>query len=650
MTMWKKVGGLALVLYVFFHPGTSLAQEADCTPDHGYVNPMSRTPTVADVGSSSGLEFDYRRKLSKEVVRIPMRDGVHLYTEIYRPLDHEEPLPFILMRTPYAPLFFTPEDGYGTWLAGYPDLTREGYIFVFQDVRGTNLSEGEYVTLGPMRDETDPSATDESTDAYDTIDWLVNNVENHNGRVGTLGISYGGYLTTRALVNPHPALKATSPQATCADMFIGDDWHHNGAFRLEYAFDWIMFMETDGGFFGAGTGRYDNYEGFLELGPLSNINKKILHGEAPSWNAFTDHPNLDDYWRKEMCGVLPYIQPVTVPTLNVTGWFDAEDFYGPLQVYTKYEATDDRNLNYLVVGPWPHGGWAGPRSGRGLGPIDFGSNTSQTFRDEIQGPWFAYWLKGRGELELPEARVFRTGKNFWESYDRWPPTEGIERRNIYLRADGRLSFDAPTERDCNESDDYVSDPDNPVPYRPRPIQGHAGFSEWQTQDQRLADGRPDVLSYVSDPLEDDLTITGDPMANIFAATTGSDADWVVKLIDVYPDDYPPEPYMGGFQFMVAGEIFRGRYRKSYETPEAIEPGKITPYSFSLRDRNHTFRRGHRIMVQIHSTWFPIYDRNPQTYVDSIYEAVEADFERATQSICRDGEHPSHISLPVNVAR
>ena len=638
----------ALVALSLAGPFAACAEEVPEESGSDFVNPMNKTfQSTADLwyalGRDGSQEPDFSEQFSKEVLRIRMRDGVLLQTEIYRPHDQAEPLPVILLRTPYG-LGHT-DNGYTSWLRMYPELIADGYIFVVQGTRGRNGSEGEHITLGPMRDKSVPGSTDESTDTYDTIEWLVQNLSNFNKRVGTLGISYGGFLTTRALVDPHPALKATSPQATCADMFIGDDWHHNGAFRLWYAFGWISSMESDGGARNM-PGYYDAYEAFLALGPLSNVNKLMFHGRAKSWNAFSEHPNLDDYWKYDMCGVLPHIQPVTVPTLNVTGWFDAEDFYGPIEVYKKYESTDERDLNYLVLGPWHHGGWSFDKTGRGLGALDFGSNTAEYFRNEIQGPWFAYWLKDKGDMNLPEARVFRTGQNYWEDFEEWPPTKGIERKNIYFHPRGHLSFDPPSETATDARDEYLSDPLNPVPFRHRPIR-YEGWAEWQLEDQRLADGRPDVLSYVTDPLQDDLTITGDAVANIYAATTGTDADWVVKLIDVYPEEYEPEPYMAGFKFMVAGEVFRGRYRNSFEVPEPMIANEVTPFSFSLRDRNHTFRKGHRIMVQIQSSWFPVIDRNPQKYVDNIYEATDEDFIKAIHSIHRTAEFPSHISLPVN---
>jgi putative CocE/NonD family hydrolase len=596
---------------------------------------------------------DFTPLLDKQVAEIRMRDGVTLHTEIYTPKNLAGALPIIYERTPYG---LSPDShGYSAHLRMYPELIADGYIFALQDSRGRGASGGQFVTGGPMRDKSLRRATDPSTDAFDTIDWLIKHVRGNNGRVGTLGISYGGFLVTRALVDPHPALKAASPQATCVDMFIGDDWHHNGAFRLSYSFDWIAAMEAERQPSTAASleslTRYDSYEQFLALGPLSNVNKLFFHGSAPSWNAFAEHPNLDDFWTKEMCGVLPYAQTVSVPTLMVAGYFDAEDFYGPLELYKKYETQDPKHLVRLIMGPWYHGGWSRSPDGRLLGRIDFGQDTSRWYRDQVQARWFAHWLKGKASPDLPPVLAFRTGENRWERYDAWPPPQMIEDRQLYLRANGTLSFEAPAENGVGDHgvgdhDDYVSDPAKPVPYHPRPITGDE-WAEWQVADQRFVDGRPDVLSYASEPLKQDITISGDPVAHLFAATTGSDSDWVVKLIDVYPEDYAPDPSMRGFQFMVAGEVFRARYRHGFDKPEPLVPGEVTAYGIALRDRNHTFKAGHRIMVQVQSTWFPVIDRNPQHYVPSIYEAVQSDFQPATQSVYRSARFPSHVTLPVN---
>jgi len=586
---------------------------------------------------------DFTPVLNKTAARIKMRDGAELYTEIYTPRDQKEPLPIILVRSPYG---LRPDKyGYAAWLREYPHLIRDGYIFVFQDTRGRGASTGKYVSLGPrIRHNTSRKATDESSDTYDTIDWMIAHIPKNNGRVGTLGISYGGFLTTRALVDPHPALKAASPQATCADMFVGDDFHHNGAFRLDYAFSWIGSMER-GLDRSASFGSYDHYTQFLELGPLSNINKKIFHGQAPSWNAFDLHPNDDDFWKEDMCGVLPYIQsPVKVPTLTVAGWFDAEDHYGAFETYKQYEKGDTQGINNLVVGPWYHGGWAMSPKGDALGAIRFDSNTSQYYREQIEAPFFAHWLKGVPKVELPEVLSFRTGSNRWQQYDAWPPKQGVQQGKLYLQAAGGLAF-APPREPAGDHDQYVSDPDKPVPFVPRPITRN-GWPQWQMYDQRFVDGRPDVLVYQTDVLQKDMTVTGEPVVHLFAATTGSDSDWVVKLIDVYPETMQPEN-LGGYEFMLAEEVFRARYRNSFSVPEAVTPGHVTPYVFSLRCRDHTFKAGHRIMVQIQSSWFPLIDRNPQTYIPNIYEATRSDFQVATQSVYRSGETASYVSLPVN---
>jgi len=606
------------------------------------------TNALANASASAATaptDADFTLLFDKQVARIPMRDGVELNTEIYTPKKRTGPLPIIYERTPYG---LNPDaHGYTAHLRMYPELIKEGYIFAIQDSRGRGASGGNFDAGGAMRDRAVAKSTDYSTDAYDSIDWLVKQIGGNNGRVGTLGISYGGFLATRALIDPHPALKAVSPQATCADMFIGDDWHHNGAFRLSYAFDWIAAMEAErqpsNAVVLASLGGYDSYEDFLKLGPLSNVNKNIFHGDAPSWNGFGQHPNLDDYWRNDICGVLPYIQPVTVPTLMVAGYFDAEDLYGPLAVYQKLIQHDPKQLVHLVIGPWYHGSWSRATSGQSIGDIDFGQNASQWFRDNVQARWFAYWLKDKGRLDLPKVAAFRTGTNKWERYDAWPPQSAIQERKLYLHANATLSFNAPGDADAH--DDYISDPAKPVPYFPRPIT-NKDWPTWQMADQRFVDGRPDVLSYESEPLKEDITVTGDPVAHLFAATTRSDSDWVVKLIDVYPEDSQPER-LRGFQFMLAGEVFRARYRNSFEKPEALVPGAVAAYQIRLRDRDHTFKAGHRIMVQIQSTWFPVIDRNPQRYVPSIYEAVQTDFQTATQSIYRSAQYPSYVSLPIN---
>ena len=480
-------------------------------------------------------------------VMVPMRDGVKLHTEIYIPKDQAGPLPIMLERTPY---YANPgERELSPRLRWYTEFFDEGYIFVLQDLRGRFRSEGEHITLRPN----DPDGIDESTDFYDTIEWLVNNVPDNNGRVGTWGISYGGFLSTRAMVDPHPALKAVSPQATCADMFIGDDFHHNGAFRLSYSFVAAAAFEAPKPY-SAYWDRWDTYDWFLELGPLSNVNDRLLHGVSQTWNAFVEHPNMDSFWETEICGVFPFMQGVTVPAMHVAGWYDAEDFYGPLKVYAQLERDDRNNENFLVVGPWTHGGWTFGQVGDKILDIDLGGATAQYFRERYHAPWFAYWLKDKGPLDFPEVSAFQTGSNEWQSYDSWPPGDGIERRNLYLHDDGGLSFEAPTTDRNDAFDAYVSDPSKPVPFRPRPIRYPTGWPTWQAEDQRFVHGRPDVLSWESAPLEEDISITGDAIAHLFASTTGTSADWVVKLIDVYPDDHPDEA-LRGYQYPVAAEVF-----------------------------------------------------------------------------------------------
>jgi len=579
-------------------------------------------------------------------VMIPMRDGVHLHTEIYVPKNAAQPLPFIFERTPYG--VADDEKGIATKFKNYGELVSEGYIFVFQDIRGRYKSEGQFVMLRRPRDPHDPQAIDEGTDTYDTIDWLLKNVSNHNGRVGVLGISYGGWLTAMAMIEPHPALKAVSEQASPADMYLGDDFHHNGAFRLSYGFEYAAMMETGKTSFHFQFDRYDTFAWYRALGPLGNVNEQFLRGRVPSWNDFVDHPNYDEFWQKQ--AVPPYLKRVTVPSLNVAGWWDQEDFYGPQKIYETLEKQDSRHWNYFVAGPWNHGGWAAG-AGSALGRIQFGSETSKYFRERIQAAWFAYWLKDKGQLPFTEAMTFQTGTNQWQTYDEWPPRRDIQPRRLFFQAGGRLSFDAPTDATAQAFDRYLSDPSNPVPYRHRPVEPTypgGGWPTWLVEDQRFVEGRPDVLSWETAPLSSDLTVTGDIVAHLFASTTGTDSDWVVKLIDVYPEEYPAESTMGGYELMIADEVFRGRFRQSFEKPEPITPSRVAEYVIDLHTNDHCFLRGHRVMVQVQSTWFPLIDRNPQKFVPNIFRATEADYQAATQQVYRSREFPSAIKLPVKV--
>jgi uncharacterized protein len=587
---------------------------------------------------------DLAQIFEKRDAMIPMRDGVRLHTEIYIPKNAAAPLPFLITRTPYG----TNDDknGFSRLLNLYQEMIPEGYLFVMQDIRGRYGSEGKFVMQRPVRVRRDSQSIDEGTDMYDTIDWLLKNVPNNNGRVGLLGISYGGWLTVMAMLEPHPALKAVSEQASPADMFLGDDFHHNGAFRLSYGFEYAAEMETSKTNYFFAFDKYDLFEWYLALGPLSNANGKYFHGNIPTWNDFVNHPNYDAFWQKQ--AVTPYLKEVTVPNLNVAGWWDQEDFYGPVKIYESLEAHDTKHWNYLVVGPWNHGGWA--RSDlSSLGNVQFGSNTSLYFRQNIQAPWFAYWLKDKGKLPLHEALTFETGSNRWEQYAAWPPHENVAPRKLFFRENGELSSHAPSRESADEFDSYISDPANPVPYRHRPISptypGPA-WPQWLVEDQRFVHKRPDTLSWETGPLEEDVVVAGDIVAHLFASTTGTDSDWIVKLIDVYPEEYSPDPAMGGYQLMIANEVFRGRFRKSFERPEPLPANQVVPYTIDLHTYDHCFQKGHRIMVQVQSTWFPLIDRNPQKFVPNIFQATSADYQKATQRVYRSKRFPSYVELPV----
>ena len=589
----------------------------------------------AQATTDASLVFD------KVEAMVPMRDGIRLNTEIYVPKNTTEKLPILLTRTPYG----LPHDKKGFNNAfghSYAELARDGYVFVFQDIRGRAKSEGEFVMLRPVRDKSDAKAIDESTDTYDTIEWVLKAVPN-NGRVGVLGISYGGWLTVMAMLDPHPAVKAVSPQASPADMWIGDDFHHNGAFRLSYGFEYVYALETSNAVENFKFDRYDTYQWYLSLGALANVNARFFQGKRPTWNDFSRHPDYDAFWKRQ--AVAPYLTRVTVPTLNVAGWWDQEDFYGPLKIYETLEKVDKESHSILVVGPWNHGGWAFS-DGERLGRIEFGSATARYFREQVQAPFFAYYLKDRGKLDLPEALTFETGSNVWRRHDRWPDAKASE-RSLYLGAAGKLSFEPPSRDTDAEVDSYASDPAHPVPYRPRPVTQTYPAEEWPlwlVQDQRFVHGRPDVLAWESDPLSEDVVLAGNVAAHLYASTSGSDSDWIVKLIDVYPEDVT-EPTLRGFQLMVANDVFRGRYRKGFDSPAPIEPGKIEEYLIDLHSSNHRFQKGHRIMAQVQSTWFPVIDRNPQTFVPNIFFAKPEDYRPATQRVFT-GPGGTWIGLPV----
>ena len=593
-------------------------------------------PPLAGQHADSAAGFD----LSE--VMIPMRDGIKLHTTVFVPQGTHPPLPIIFTRTPYGIAHAA-----NTLRGYYRALATDGYIFVFQDIRGRYTSEGRFVMMRPPRDRRDPSAIDESTDAYDAIAWLLAHVPGNNGRVGMLGISYPGWLTLMAMLDPHPALKAASPQASPADMYLGDDFHHNGAFRLSYGFEYAARMETSKGQDTFAFDRHDTYQWYLALGPLANVNAKHLHGAIPSWNDFVAHPNYDGFWQRQAAA--PYLTRVTVPTLNVAGWWDQEDFYGPLEIYELLERHDTARVNSLVVGPWNHGGWASAE-GEKLGEIDFGSPTSRYFQEKILAPWFAHFLKDQGELRQPEAITFEAGDNRWRSWDAWPP-RGTTAKRLYFQAGGRLSFEPPAAPGASAFDSYVSDPAHPVPYRHRPIPATyspqpSGWTTWLVEDQRFVEDRPDVLAWQTEPLERDVTIAGDITARVFVSTTGTDGDWVVKLIDVYPDEPPTDWKLAGWQLMVANDVFRGRFRSSFEKPQPFTPNQVTPLTIDLHSQDYRFLKGHRIMVQLQSTWFPLIDRNPQTFVPNIFEARAADYRPATVRVYRSPRWPSSVEVHV----
>jgi putative CocE/NonD family hydrolase len=572
---------------------------------------------------------------------IPARDGVRLYTEIFRPLKWSGKLPILLTRTPYnATLGFA---SFANQLTNtMKELAAEGFIFARQDIRGKFKSEGEFVMLRPPINS-NATGVDEGTDTDDTIEWMIHNVPENNGRVGVHGTSYLGWTTVMGTLRPHPALKAAVEEASPADMFLGDDFHHNGAFRLSYAYEYAILLESAKTNVSVKLDRYDSYEWYLKLGALSNV-RKLPAGSLPTWNDYVVHPNYDAFWQRQ--AVSPYLTSVTVPIMHVAGWWDQEDFYGPLTIYAALEKHDRAHQNFFVAGPWNHGGW-NQAIGRKLGILNFGADTAPYYRSEIKAKFFARYLKDRDE-KIPEAVTFQTGANKWETHETWPPRD-IRPRNLYLHANQKLSFETPRETK-KTADAFLSDPAHPVPYRNRPVEvtysEGSRWSTWLTEDQRFVQNRPDVLSYETESLEADLIITGEIFAHLFASTSASDADWIVKLIDVYPEKYTDDPKMSGYELMIANEVFRGRFRESFEHPKALPRNKPESFTFSLHQINHRFLADHKVMVQIQSTWFPLIDRNPQKFVPNIFEARDRDFQPATHRVFRSQKFPTHIELPV----
>jgi uncharacterized protein len=578
----------------------------------------------------------------KKTYMIPMRDGVKLFTVVFLPANNTTALPLLIQRTPYGAQF---PDNFD--ITKYPYLSamaKEGYIFVMQDIRGKFKSEGTFEMNRPLYHLADKTKTDESTDAYDAVDWLIKNIPNNNGKAGILGVSYLGYTALDACSDPHPALKASSPQASPTDMFLGDDFHHNGAFRLSYGFEYSYMVENakeaNSSF---PFPQFDLYDWYLNLGPLKNVNAKYYKSRLPSWNDFVLHPDYDSFWKKQ--SMLNSIKTAQLPILHVGGYYDQEDLNGPQLMYEHLEKSDKNNLNHLVLGPWSHGQWSRSKADS-LGKISFESKTAVWFQ-QLQKQWFDYWLKGLGDGKFAEAYCFQTGSNQWKKYPVWPPKEA-ELRKLYTHANGSLSFDKPTN--ANGSVSYISDPAKPVPYRTQPIEATYGegsrWRTWQVEDQRFVSSRPDVISFTYDSLPKDLTVTGKVTAHILVSTTGTDADFVVKLIDVYPNFDKRNLLMSGYELPVTMEVFRGRFRKSFEKPEPFTPQKPEEIVIDLHQVNHTFLKGHKIMIQIQSSWFPLIDRNPQKFVANIFEAGDSDFIKAGQTIHCNSQLASYLELPV----
>jgi putative CocE/NonD family hydrolase len=580
-----------------------------------------------------------------------MRDGIRLFTSVYVPNDAllGKTYPILMQRTPYSVAPYG-ADQYKTALGGTFDYEKEGFIFVFQDVRGKNMSEGEFVN---MRPSAPAGGTDESTDTWDTVDWMVKHIPGNNGRVGQWGVSYPGFYTAVGAINSHPALKAVSPQAPISNWFLGDDMHRNGAFNLQLAFAFFSGFglprpqPTTAPRPPFDFGTPDGYQYLLDLGPLSNASKKFP-GPVAFWDDVVAHPNYDGFW--QVRNTLPRLKGIKAAVLTVGGWFDTEDLYGALHTYQAIEKQNPGIQNTLVMGPWTHGAWV--RSpGRSVGDMDFGFDTALTYQP-VELAFFKYWLKGGDAPKLPEAWVFETGANRWRGFSEWPP-RAAQPRQLYLRENGGLRFDdAPTSTQAAFAE-FISDPAKPVPYTTE-ISTHWS-KDYIAADQRYVANRPDVLVFESEPLQQDLTVAGPLDVSLWVSTTGTDADWVVKLIDVYPDKMPGytdadaragKPNRGGQQTLIRGEPFRGRFRNGFEHPEAFVPNEPTHVAYTLNDILHTFKRGHRIMVQVHSTWFPFIDRNPQTIVPNIYQAKAEDFIKATHRVYFDAAHPSEIKLGV----
>jgi len=606
------------------------------------------------VPNNAGFDFTKRDEM------IPMRDGVKLHTVILIPKGAKR-APILLTRTPYDADKLTnhAESAHlGPVLNGYDNATdvivEGGYIRVVQDVRGKHGSEGDYIVNRPLRGPLNPTPVDHATDTYDTIDWLVKNVPESNGNVGILGISYDGFLPLMALVNPHPALKVSVPMNPMVDGWMGDDWFHNGAFRqlnVSWIYNQVATRKSDAQWF---TTHHDDYDMYMQAGSAGELGRRRGMEQLGFWKKLLDHPTYDAFWRDQAMDKLLAKQPLKVPVMLVHSLWDQEDIFGAPAVYKAIEPKDAGNdMVFLVVGPWHHGQMIG--NGAALGAVKFGTDTARYFRQKILRPFLDQHLKdGAQKADVAPVTAFETGTDVWRRYSAWPPkAEGdkaVRMKPLYLRAGLKLSLEAPADGDA-AFEEYVSDPAKPVPFRARPIQpmgyGEGNtWSQWLVDDQREASGRPDVLAFLSDPLTAPVRISGEPIANLIASTSGTDSDWVVKLIDVYPDEVAGDAVMGGYQLMIAADIFRGRYRESFEVAKPIAPDTPLRYRFALPTANHVFLPGHRIMVQVQSSWFPLYDRNPQTFVTSIFWAKPGDYRKATQRVYHASDRASFVDLPL----
>jgi putative CocE/NonD family hydrolase len=595
--------------------------------------------------------YDVPAHYTKYEFRVPMRDGVKLFTAVYLPKDASHAYPFLINRTPYSVAPYG-TDRYPKSLGPSESFERDGFIFVYQDARGRFLSEGDFVEVTPHKENKKSAKdVDESTDCYDTIEWLLHNVPNNNGKAGIYGISYDGFYTAASIINSHPALKAASPQAPVTDLYMGDDAYHNGAFMLEANFGFYAIFRPRTEIAPAPEqwphfdyGTTDGYDFYLQAGTLANLRSRYLKDFSGYWDDQIKHSNYDDWWKAR--NISAFMKNVHCAVLAVGGWFDAEDLVGPGKVFQAVAKLNPDTPDTLVMGPWVHGGWA-HTEGDHLGDVDFAGKHSPFFNDNVLLPFFRQYLKSEGNANLPRALMFETGTNVWRRYDSWPP-KNTEPLSLYLHSSGQLSFDPPTES-TGSFDEYVSDPAHPVPFVNFPAIGVP--QTYMDADQRFAAKRPDVLVYQTAPLDEDITVSGAVAPHLWVSTSGTDSDYVVKLIDVYPEDFPnpvpssKEVKMGGYEQLVRGEPFRGKFRDTFERPEPFVPGQPTALNFSLPDINHTFRRGHRIMVQIQSTWFPLVDRNPQKFLN-IPEATEADFQKATERVYHSKSNASALVLPV----